>query len=104
MSEKLSNRLGRDGFTLIELVIVIVILGIVASVAIPKFADMSSSAKINTTRSEMATIAKAIIGNPEVVAGGQFVDRGFEGDCGFPPSRWPSCRDRSTRAAEYDRK
>jgi len=36
---------GNKGFTLIELVMVIVILGILASVAVPKFQNLSSDAK-----------------------------------------------------------
>ena len=35
------------GFTIIELVVVIVILGILAAIAVPKFVDMSGSAQTN---------------------------------------------------------
>ncbi|MCX6826567.1 MAG: prepilin-type N-terminal cleavage/methylation domain-containing protein, partial [candidate division Zixibacteria bacterium] len=40
----------KRGFTLVELVIIIVILGIVAGVAIPKMSDLSRSAKITATK------------------------------------------------------
>jgi len=76
----------QGGFTLIELVIIIVILGIVAAVAIPHFGSLSENSKINTTREEMRRIKEAIVGNPDIVSGGQYVDRGYEGDVGYPPS------------------
>jgi MSHA pilin protein MshA len=38
-------RQGQKGFTMIELIVVIVILGILAATALPKFIDMSSDAE-----------------------------------------------------------
>ena len=48
------------GFTLIELVIVIVILGILAAVAIPKYEDMREQARVATLRGQLGSIRSAI--------------------------------------------
>jgi len=49
-----------DGFTLIELVIVIVILGILASVAIPRYEDMREQARVATLKGQLGSIRSAI--------------------------------------------
>ena len=48
------------GFTLIELVIVIVILGILAAVAIPKYEDMQEQARSATLKGQVGSIRSAI--------------------------------------------
>ncbi len=48
------------GFTLIELVIVIVILGILAAVAIPKYEDMREQARVATIKGQLGSIRSAI--------------------------------------------
>lgn len=54
--------------------------------AVPKFGNMTESSKVNATRDEIRSLKRAIVGNPEAVSGGEYVDRGFEGDVGFVPS------------------
>lgn len=93
----------QGGFTLIELVIIIVILGILAAVAVPRFTNITEGSKVNATRQEMNALKRAIIGNPTVTAGGEYVDRGFEGDVGFPPSQLPDLVTRPDSLLVYNR-
>ena len=51
----------QKGFTLIELVVVIVILGILAAVAFPKFQDLSGDAKTAVVKGAAAAYASAAV-------------------------------------------
>jgi prepilin-type N-terminal cleavage/methylation domain-containing protein len=73
-------------WTLIELLITISIIGIIiAFFAPPIVSRITMNAKIGATRKEMYQLRLAVVGNPELVAGGEYSDLGFYGDVGRYP-------------------
>lgn len=54
------NRIKQTGFTLIEVMVVVVILGILAAVVVPNIMDKPDEARINKTKQDVRALEEAL--------------------------------------------
>ncbi len=59
MKRESSKQLKQNGFTIIELILVIVIIGILAAVAIPRFTDLESDARASSIQGLLGAVKSA---------------------------------------------
>jgi len=105
----------KQAFTLIELIFVIVIIGVLSAVAIPKFSHLSSNAKISSEMATAATVQSALddIHADWITAEGNFSwgngnsidcnngsDNLFDCDKGYP-KELGECNSSSSEAFKY---
>lgn len=77
----------QDGYTLIEMVLVLVIVGIIATVGLNSLTAVNETNRFEQTRAELDRLAVAIAGDPALVSGGVRSDFGYLGDVGaLPPN------------------
>jgi type II secretion system protein G len=88
MMIKINKLTQEQGFTLIELIIVVVILGILAAVGIPRFMNSRAEAEANTCKANRSSLDDAVEryhfdnagwpGTQKALVDGAYIKREFE--------------------------
>jgi prepilin-type N-terminal cleavage/methylation domain-containing protein len=89
------------GFTIIELLMVILIMGILAKVAISSYVDFAKDAKSSVTNTRLTELKTAILGDARIVSSGRFVSPGFINQTGNAPLTLADLASQGTYSA-YD--
>ena len=84
--KKVENCMYNNGFTLLELVLIIVILGIVSTIAMKSMQPAIEQTRLEATTQEMDMLVQAIIGDKNQVQDGIRTDFGYVGDVGSLPA------------------
>ncbi len=74
------------GYSLIELIVVVIIIGIIAGVAVRSLRGANDVAKVELTKQRLEKIANAISGDPILVSAGNRTSYGYVGDVGALPA------------------
>jgi len=81
--EKMNRK--NAGFTLLELVVVVAVMGLISTMAMEVYTDHSNQKRFEATKERLAEIKFAIIGDPMMRVGSQAVLSGFFNDMGRLP-------------------
>ncbi|WP_273483161.1 type II secretion system protein [Desulforamulus ruminis] len=91
------------GFTLLELIIVVAILGFLAAMIVPFAGHLNKSQRVQMTREKLESIREALLGPENTYdSQGLRVIGGYVGDLGELPKLYPSRWDDATRAWVWD--
>ena len=80
------NPIGCSGFTMMEMIIVLSIIGILASLGLKAFDNVILNMKFESTIHEMEELKKAMVGDPQAIQNDVRASFGYFGDMGSLPS------------------